>query len=43
MQAKCSLRGKIQCASIYNQLLKLGTNVPSAPYLATFKLRMELR
>lgn len=43
MQAKCSLRGKIQRAGIHNQLLKLGTNVPSAPYLATFRLIVQLR
>lgn len=42
MQAKCSLRGKIERASIHSQLLKLGTNVPAAPHLATSRLRVQL-
>lgn len=42
MQGKCSLRGKIERASRPNQLLRLGTNVPSAPHSATCRLLVQL-
>lgn len=39
---KCSLRGKIERACRPNQLLRLGTNVPSAPHSATCRLLLQL-
>lgn len=42
MQRKCSLRGKIERASRPNQLLRLGTNVPSALHSATCRLLVQL-
>lgn len=42
MQGKCSLRGKIEHAGRPNQLLRLGTNVPSAPHSATCRLLVQL-
>lgn len=41
-QGKCSLRGKMERACRPNQLLRLGTNVPSAPHSATCRLLVQL-